>query len=59
MFGQSLSCQKQSTKLKLCYKNRYSILHTITTTMVEFPCGICQKAVAKRHKAICCDLCDK
>ena len=35
------------------------LLHTITTTMVKFPYGICQKAVAKRHQAVCCDLCDK
>ena len=27
--------------------------------MIKFPCGICRKAVAKRHEAICCDLCDK
>ena len=27
--------------------------------MVKFRCDICQKAVANRHKAICCDLCDK
>ena len=31
MFGQSLSCQKQSTKLKLCNKNRNSNTHPITT----------------------------
>ena len=27
--------------------------------MVKFPCGKCQKAVWKRHTAICFDLCDK
>ena len=27
--------------------------------MVKFPYGICQKAVAKRHEAVCSDLCDK
>ena len=27
--------------------------------MIKFPYRICQKAVAKRHKVICCDLCNK
>ena len=27
--------------------------------MVKHPCGICQKAVANNHKAICCDICNK
>ena len=27
--------------------------------MIEFPCGVCQKAVAKTHKAIECDVCKK
>ena len=31
MFGQNLSRQKQSTKLKLCNKNRNSNTHPITT----------------------------
>ena len=25
--------------------------------MIEFPCGVCNRAVAKNHKAICCDIC--
>ena len=25
--------------------------------VVKFPCGICQKAVGKKHNALCCDLC--
>ena len=68
MFGQSLSHKKQTMKLKLCNKNRDKntdpitleiLLQTITTTMIKSPCDISQKTVAKRHKAICCDLCDK
>ena len=27
--------------------------------VVKFPCGICHKPVGVKHKAICCDLCDK
>ena len=27
--------------------------------VVKSPCGICQKAVGKKHNAICCDLCNK
>ena len=27
--------------------------------MIEFPCGVCTKAVAKNHKAVCCDVCQK
>ena len=26
--------------------------------MVKFPSNICNKILAKNHKAICCDLCD-
>ena len=26
---------------------------------VEFPCNVCSKPVAKNHKAVCCDKCDK
>ena len=27
--------------------------------VVKFPCGICQKAVGKKHNAVCCDLCNE
>ena len=27
--------------------------------MIAFPCGVCQRAVAKSHRAICCDICQK
>ena len=27
--------------------------------VIKYPCGICEKAVAKNHKAVVCDLCDK
>ncbi len=27
--------------------------------VVKYPCGICEKAVAKNHRAIVCDLCNK
>ena len=27
--------------------------------VVKFPCGICQKAVGKKHNAVCCDLYDE
>ena len=27
--------------------------------MVKFLCGICQKAVGKKHNAVCCDLCNE
>ena len=26
--------------------------------MTKFPCKICNKTVAKKHRAVCCDLCD-
>ena len=35
------------------------IITPITLKMVKFPCGIYQKAVVTKHKAICCDLCNK
>ena len=35
------------------------IIMPITLKMVKFPCGIYQKAVVTKHKAICCDLCNK
>ena len=35
------------------------IVTPITLKMVKFPCGLFQKAVATKHKAICCDLCNK
>ena len=27
--------------------------------VVKSPCGICQKAVGKKHNAVCCDLCNE
>ena len=27
--------------------------------VVKFPRGICQKAVGKKHNAVCCDLCNE
>ena len=27
--------------------------------VVKFPCRICQKAVGKKHNAVCCDLCNQ
>ena len=27
--------------------------------VVKFPCGIYQKAVGKKHNAVCCDLCNE
>ena len=27
--------------------------------LLQFPCLICEKAVAKNHKAVCCDVCNK
>ena len=27
--------------------------------VVKCPCGICQKAVGKKHNAVCCDLCNQ
>ena len=27
--------------------------------MIAYPCGVCSKSVAKNHKAILCDLCNK
>ena len=35
------------------------IVSPITLKMVKFPCGVCQKEVATKHKAICCDTCNK
>ena len=35
------------------------IITPMTLKMVKFSCGICQKALATKHKAICCCLCNK
>ena len=27
--------------------------------VIKYPCGVCEKAVAKNHNALMCDICDK
>ena len=44
------------TKLKLIRNTRNDCYNH---KMVKFPCEICQKAVATKHKVICWDLCNK
>ena len=68
MFEQRLSYQNNPQNSNCVIKAETTIpallaleilLQNNTTTMIKFPCRICQKAVGKKHKAILFDLCDK
>ena len=53
MFGKSLSCQKQSMKLKLCNKNRSNNTHAIITRNLaschHYNKGYCHAAYVKKR----------
>ena len=48
-----------TTKICWVYGFLTGITFTDPDTLVQFPCLKCNRAVAKNHKAVQCDICDK
>ena len=52
------------TSLAICFitlntkKKKLLFIQQQNNMTPMFPCGICAKAVAKNHNAVCCDICN-